>query len=322
MILVFWLFFRRRVALVLLLLLFAGYQSIVSTVAVNIGGRDWDWQKDTADIRIMSWNVNYFGSPMRSNDSSGSQRQRMLEFVRKAGPDILCLQDMQVIENRGEGDPFVDNIADIMKAGNFTAVFFPFNYAYNGINYADKTGVMIFSRFPVIDTGSVETEGKTAGERSGFIGITANGKNLRIYNGHLSSMSLWPSVREKAGVRYFRGDSTRLRIRGIYERIKDYGASHAREADVIRDFIGKSPVPVIFAGDLNSVPSSYVYHRLKKGMKDAFLEKGFATGGTYNRVFPKLRIDAILHSPDFKTHKYYRPVVDMSDHLPVIADIR
>jgi endonuclease/exonuclease/phosphatase family metal-dependent hydrolase len=317
-----WLFCKKRIFIILLLLLFAGYKSLFSTVAINASTASWNWKKDSSNIRIMSWNVNRFGTPYTHTDSANGIRQQMLRYIQYVQPDVICMQDFRHNEVVNYRNSFVDNISDVLKAGGFSFFYYPFFYEYDGPNYCDKFGVAIFSKFPIIDTGSIVNTGYVKNERSGFADIIVQSKKIRIYTSHLSSMSLWPSNKAEAGIKYLEGDSTEIKAKNIYSKIKYFGETHAQEAAVIKQFINKSPYSVVFTGDLNSVPSSYVYNYLKRGLNDAFLEADAGIGGTYNRVFPKLRIDVLLHSPELKVVQFIRPVTELSDHYPLIADIR
>jgi endonuclease/exonuclease/phosphatase family metal-dependent hydrolase len=72
---------------------------------------------------------------------------------------------------------------------------------------------------------------------------------------------------------------------------------------------------------MNAVPSSFVYHQMRKGLNDAFLEKGWGFGRTYDSLSPTLRIDVLFTSPSIKTIQYHSPRLHLSDHLPIITDI-
>jgi endonuclease/exonuclease/phosphatase family metal-dependent hydrolase len=315
-----WMFVKRKVVLLLLVLFFTGYKSFIATVGLHFFSSSWAWEKQTASVRVMTWNVNYFGNPYSKNDSSNSLRQQMLRYISQVKPDVLCVQDLRVNEPVGTTTAFVNNTNDILAVGGYRSFFYPFHFDYDGTNYCDKMGVAIFYRGEIIDTGSIRTTGNNSNERAGYIDILLNGKKLRIFSAHLSSMSLWPSNKDEAGLSYLEGDSTKQKAKTIFGKINSFGEVHAREAGVIKRFVEASPYPVILATDMNAVPSSYVYARLKNGLKDAFLENDYGVGGTYNRIFPKLRIDVLLHSPSLRATQFTRPVTDLSDHYPVIAD--
>lgn len=98
-------------------------------------------------------------------------------------------------------------------------------------------------------------------------------------------------------------------------------ARRAREADAAREIINKSPYPVVVCGDLNDLPGSYTYTTIKGELKDAFLEKGFGIGRTYNQLAPTLRIDHMLYDGDYLNCLGYKsPYTSLSDHNPVIAN--
>jgi endonuclease/exonuclease/phosphatase family metal-dependent hydrolase len=315
-----WLFYSKRVFGALLLLLFAGYKNLSATVAVNVFAGSWNKEKAPLTIRVMSWNVNMFGDPFVVNDTNNSIRRRMLNLIHTYNPDILCVQDLA--EKRQTPDQrFVQNIKDIMESAVSTSAHYSFFYEFEGYRHA-KLGTAIFSRLPVIDTGSFFNNGANNYERTGFIDVLAFGKTIRIINSHFSSMSLWPSNKQQAGINYLEGDSTKTKVRSIIHKITDVGAVHVAESKAVKSFIDNSAHSVLFCADLNAVPSGFIYHHLRQNLNDAFLEKDYGFGGTYNRIFPKLRIDVLLHSKELEVVQFIRPAVDLSDHYPIIADIR
>jgi endonuclease/exonuclease/phosphatase family metal-dependent hydrolase len=316
-----WFFINRKICLLLVMIFFLGSKNFFSTVGVHFFRSEWNWQKDSNATRVMCWNVNEVGAYYPSEDTPGGRRRRMLEMIAKAQPDILCVQDFMESETRSEKDRvFVKNIEDIMAAGGFSHSFFPYFYWYNGDNYANKAGVAIFSRFPVKDTGSLAFG--SVGQRAAYVDLVVKGKPLRVYAAHFASMSLWPSAKGEAGLQYLRGDSTKARAKTIYSKVTQFGVLHAAEASLIRKYLDSSPYPSLFSADLNAVPSGYVYHHLKGDMNDAFLEADYGVGGTYNRVFPKLRIDVLFHSRKLEVLQFTRPAVDISDHYPLIIDLQ
>ena len=59
-------------------------------------------------------------------------------------------------------------------------------------------------------------------------------------------------------------------------------------------------------GDLNDVPNSYTYFKVRGVFKDAFLEKGYGIGRTFRSLSPTLRIDYIFTDPRFKVQQLDR----------------
>ncbi len=308
-----WVFIKKKIALLLALLFFCGYRNFSSTIALNITRKEWTWQKDTGTVRIMCWNVNRLGDPYIKADTPGSIRRKMLEFIARSEPDIFCVQDFTLNEYIGFRTGFVNNVNAVLAAGKFGDYWYPYYYEYDGPNYCDKMGVAIFSKFPILKTGAFSKNGEIIAEKALYADILVQQKTIRVFVAHLSSMGLWPNVAGEGGLPYFEGDSTKQRTSSVLSKLLYFGKVHSMD---------QSPYPVLFSGDLNSVPSGYVYRHLKKGLHDSFLENDFGVGGTYNMVFPKLRIDVLLHSREIEVTQYTRPAVELSDHYPIIADIR
>jgi len=314
-----WFFIQRKVALLLFLILLGGYEALFSTLAVEIAQPSWQEKKDSSSIRLLSWNVNRLGSPYVWGDTPNSIRRNMLEVIYKANADIICFQDFVHSETKDKSIPFVNNLTAIRENGKFLSLYFPFYYEYDGSNYSDKIGVAIFSKYPIIDSGYIQFP---SAERSGYIDIVVQSKKLRIYSAHLTSMSLWPNTESEAGIRYLSGDSTQIKAKTIAEKLLMFGKSHAAEVKALKTHMNNSPYPIILGGDLNSVPSSYIYRHISSGLNDAFLNSDVGIGGTYNRIFPKIRIDVLLYSKQLQAVQFRRPVNKLSDHYPLIADFK
>ena len=314
-----WFFKKKKVAFILSFILLLGYKALFSTIGFHLLKSEWKQENEISSMRVLSWNVNRLGNPYKWADTPGSLRHKMLDFIYSVDADIICFQDFVLSEAKNTRIPFVNNLTTIMNEGKFPSSFFPFYFEYDGGNYSDKIGIAIFSKYPIIDSGSIKT---SASEKAGYIDILVESKKLRVYAAHLTSMSLWPNTKNEAGVEYLRGDSTQLKAKTIAGKLLMFGKSHAAEAEILKQHMNKSPYPIIFSGDINSVPSSYIYHHLSSELNDAFLLNDFGIGGTYNMIFPKIRIDVLLHSKQLEVVQFKRHVIDHSDHYPLIADFK
>lgn len=314
-----WSFVSRKKAIMLLIISLVGFKSFFATVGLNVFQGEWKPGKDSTSIRVLCWNVNALGNPWKAADTPGSTRQQILKFIQESDADILCLQDVALNEAGEVSLDFVNNITGVMEAGGYSCYTYPYYFQYKGSNYSDKIGVALFTRLPCTDSGVIVP---SQHEKAGYIDLLFRSKPLRVYAAHMTSMSLWPNTREGAGLNYLEGDSTQIKAKTIAGKLMSYGELHAREAMTLKAEMNKSPHPLILGADLNSVPSSFVYHHLKSGLRDAFLQKDFGVGGTYNRIFPKLRIDVLLHSPQLEVVQFTRPTPQLSDHFPLIADLK
>ena len=94
------------------------------------------------------------------------------------------------------------------------------------------------------------------------------------------------------------------------------------QVDQAYPLIDKSPYPPIVCLDMNDVPTSYAYWKIRGNLNDAFLEKGFGIGRTFSSLLPTLRIDYIFAHPAMEVAQMATLNLRFSDHLPVIADFR
>ena len=76
---------------------------------------------------------------------------------------------------------------------------------------------------------------------------------------------------------------------------------------------------IIVCGDFNDTPQSYVYHKIRGKLKDAYVETGFGPGITYHKNGFLFRIDHILYSGDFHAVTTEIGKLKNSDHYPLKA---
>lgn len=117
-------------------------------------------------------------------------------------------------------------------------------------------------------------------------------------------------------------EDTNLIFHGnAFTKIKRFDTAHIAQAQLIKKVMDTTTVPFVFCGDLNSTPSSYVYHTLSKNLKDAFTENYTGMQATYLSKLPFLRIDVVLASKGLQPITYQSPRYRLSDHCPIITTI-
>jgi endonuclease/exonuclease/phosphatase (EEP) superfamily protein YafD len=109
----------------------------------------------------------------------------------------------------------------------------------------------------------------------------------------------------------------------ILDRMRRAYIRRARQTDIIKDHISRSPYPVLVCGDFNDTPNSYTYHNISYGLEDAFKNAGYGMGATFVSIIPFLRIDFILYSPETFSPIYFRVLKrSLSDHYPIVSVMR
>ena len=94
------------------------------------------------------------------------------------------------------------------------------------------------------------------------------------------------------------------------------------QANIVKNKLAESHYPTIICGDFNDVPNSYTYHHIKQNFQDAFLEKDFGIGRTYNALASTLRIDYILCDKNFSVQQFDMVDENLSDHILLVADLK
>lgn len=310
--------FRKR-AWIFVVFLLIGIKNIIATTGLHPFAAKFKQEKPKGTIRLLSWNVNSFESSEVKNDTSNNNRRKMFAFIKETNPDIICLQDFRDFFNDGRYYSNSKYLVDTLKYRYIYMAVDHFQYSAVG----DVSGTAILSKFPISDTGRITYNSKDNPEHIGFADINISNKNIiRFYNTHLSSMQL-TAERKNAGLdyTYIQDDTAILFNKSKLERIAIFDSFHVKQAQLVKQQLNKSPVPFVFCADLNSVPSSYVYHHISSGLQDAFLQKGFGWGATYDGLSHTLRIDVTLLSPELKVVQHYSPKLKASDHFPLVTDI-
>lgn len=239
-------------------------------------------------IKLLSYNVHLFNAYEKNPDEE-AVATAFFNLIESEKPDVLCIQEF-----------YAKNQVDFS------------DYPYQFIHFKDSThklGHAIFSKYPMLDNGSFDFDGSY--NNSLFADLLVEGDTVRVYNLHLQSLGILPTV-------------DFLQERGT-EQIKQRMSVTfvQQEAQVAKILKHKSQCkhPVIFAGDFNNTSFSYVYRALREGMQDAFQKKGNGLGQTYFFNHYPMRIDFILAGEEFTVVNFDNIKKSFSDHYPIISTV-
>jgi endonuclease/exonuclease/phosphatase family metal-dependent hydrolase len=275
-------------------------------------------QKESAALRVLTWNVHYFDQMYRPKQQQQSQRIPIINFLKQQDADVLCLQEF-FESNSPEYD---SNINYIKQTLNYPYHYFVDDYRMTHNLY--KVGPVIFSRYPILQTDRLEYDGNAqtrASESLISADLAVNGDTIRIYTTHLQSVMF-----RRKDYQYLEKikrveDSLLEASKSIVKKLRQAYSVRGAQAASVRDALEKSPYPSILCGDFNDVPNSYTYFQIRGGMQDAFISRGAGIGRTYASISPTLRIDYILADPQFNIVQCKKVELSYSDHYPVIADV-
>ncbi len=275
---------------------------------------EFEIQKKSGEIRVMSWNVELFNILHYKDDPD--KKQRIIDLINKYDPDIACFQEMVA----GDNKKAINYFPDILRSLKFTDYF----YSYGVKNDFDKYhhfGIIIFSKFPIVRKQTLVNKPDSYNSTFQFVDVVRDEDTFRIFNVHLQSLKFSQENLNYLDKGTVPSEGNLAESKNIIYKIKLGVLKRASQANFIKDEMNHSPYPVIICGDFNDVPVSYSYEKIGKGMKNAFVEKGSGISRTFSSISPTLRIDNIFTDQNFKIVDYTRIKKSYSDHFPIIADL-
>ncbi|HET9431794.1 MAG TPA: endonuclease/exonuclease/phosphatase family protein [Chitinophagaceae bacterium] len=308
----FWLILKPRFIIISGVALVLGLQSILVCFAFHPSSK-FHPKKEPGHIRIVSWNVARFVEMKRNMNEGSRTRLRMMELIQEQDADILCFQEFF-----HSFDPtYYPNLDYIRK--NFKYPYWYYSHDVDGDKHF--TGSIIFSRFPIIDSGMIRYPRPTLPDALMHADIKLKDDTIRVYTTHLQSLQFGKSDYDKINKIKGADDSLLANSKTIFSKIKWGVTNRSTQADIIGQVLEDSPYPVVFCGDLNDVPNSYTYNKVKGNMQDAFLRKGSGIGRTFSSLSPTLRIDYIFADDHFRIRQFNRIVKKYSDHYMIVSDV-
>jgi len=246
--------------------------------------------EDPDNVSVLSYNVrlfNRFGWLPRKDVKAD-----IIAFIKEEQPDILCLQEYRT------GDPII-----LEDYYNFNAL---------PIDRSIKWGQAIFSKYPIVNSGSLEFP--NTHNNGIFVDIVKQNDTVRVYTLHLQSSGIDMDVKN-------------LNKEGSSDLFKQVGKTFKAQQSQVELFLkhkSKCNYKTIVTGDFNNTAYSYIYKEIKgEDLVDTFEEAGNGFGKTYNFKFFPLRIDFILADENFEVNgfKTYNDVI-LSDHYPIKAELK
>lgn len=300
-----------NVAIALLWMLFGRWECLLSMAAIasrymfiplfiQFGGcpKVPDAEAHPLMVTVLTYNVHQFQGVDDRPELSDSNAALFLALVREENPDVLCLQEYAA--------PKRLRVTDSLELLGYNH-YYGAHTTSTGIPY----GSVIFSRLPITFVKRIDSEKLMAD-------VLKEDKHLRVCCLHMDSYRFDDNDREEiARIRHGEVDSSSRRT---LHKVKETILSHEEEwLQQLRPIVSECSVPLVVAGDLNDISSSWLYYQMTKYLKDCFVEQGRGVSSTYNGGFPKVRIDMVLHSEGLKALSYKRIKSPMSDHYPVLT---
>lgn len=279
----FWLLRLKKPVLISVLVLILGYSYINSFYKLS----DSKQVEYEDDISIMNFNVRLFN--VFNWSPSKTVREDIVELIKTEQPQILTIQEYT------RGKP-------ILLEG-----YFDYNARFTENT---KGGQVIFSKYPIINSGSLEFP--ETSNNAIFVDVVIKKDTLRVYNVHLQSTGI------NTDVNSLKQESSE----SLLKRLGNTFKTQEVQADLILKHVANSPYKVIISGDFNNTAFSYVYKKIKGDLIDTFEEAGNGFGRTFDFKYFPLRIDFILVDETFSVNSYKSFTDKLSDHYPIMTRLR
>ncbi|WGH76582.1 endonuclease/exonuclease/phosphatase family protein [Tenacibaculum tangerinum] len=236
------------------------------------------------DLKVMSYNVRLFNHYRHEEEIT--TEQKIYEFINNEDPDVIAIQEF-----------YNSELLDIRL---------PHKYIKTKSD-KDKFGLAIYSKHPIVNTGSLNFE--HSANNTIFADIAVNTDTIRVYNVHLESLKINPK-KENFGEK----NSERL-----LKRLENGFVKQVDQVELILQHEYAWKNKKIICGDFNNTAYSWAYKQLADDKKDAFIECGIGLGKSFRYIYP-VRIDFMLTDTEatinqFKTYSD----IEFSDHYPIMT---
>ena len=237
------------------------------------------------NITVMNYNVRLFN--LYHWLPSVGVDKKIAKFITKQSPDVLSMQEYT--PNKQMDLPL-------------------YKYKYEKLSGKTvKTGQAIFSKFPIINKGSIQF--KETNNNAIFIDIARQKDTIRVYNIHLESLRVDPNLE------HLTEDNSEKLFNNIGLAFK----KQQSQTELFLKHKKQCPYKMIICGDFNNTAFSYVYRKIKGDLNDAFKAAGNGFGRTYDFKFFPIRIDFILADKRFAVNKFKTFDKHYSDHYPIMS---
>lgn len=223
--------------------------------------------------------------------------------------------------NNKYNDYGLEGVKNYIKSFNADVIFLQ-ESGYSGLGNSDfeemkyslhNRRISFFSKYQIVEQDTIPLIDKG---KSVYADVIIKGKRIRFINVYLEPFQLHKSMVKPTEDLEENGTKAKSLVRRFMPVFK----KHEEQVQILKNFIEKSPYPVILAGDFNSVPNSYEYYTISGVLKDCFLESGKGFGTSFHDYKIPIRIDYVFSSENLKS-TYYQ--VDrsqkLSDHYPVLV---
>ncbi|HLR00977.1 MAG TPA: endonuclease/exonuclease/phosphatase family protein [Sphingobacterium sp.] len=310
---IYWVFISPKYILISLLAVLTGWSLLTKHYKLDIAkptGNEFEIPKKGSNFRVMSFNAHLL-KPINEQDSIDFLDE-LITIIKDIEPDIISFQEFYT-----KGDSQANALNSIKAKGEFSDYFFD----VVSKNNSDAYGQIIFSKHPIIHSGTV-AEHNYGINRISYADIVRATDTIRIYNVHLRSFALQNEDKEFFQ-RLAQSELNEKKPKNLSKKLKVAFNHRGQQARALKNHIEETDsISTVVMGDFNDTPMSYAVNLISNGMNNAFQKKGRGWGVTHFDLLPIFQIDYILSSIDLEVVNYQIIKKKLSDHYPLWADLK
>ena len=239
------------------------------------------------NFKVMNYNVRLFN--LYEWIPEQGIETKIVDFIKMESPDVLSIQEYHPHKH-------------------IDLSFFKYKFEKLSGNKT-KYGQAIFSKFPILNSGSVEFP--NTANNAIFADVVKGKDTIRIYNIHLESLRIDTNVenlKKEDSERVFKKISTTFKMQQLQTELF---LMHKKQCNY----------KMVICGDFNNTAFSYVYRQIRGDLNDTFKEAGNGFGRTYDFKFFPVRIDFIFADDAFNVNGFKAYNEHYSDHFPIMTTL-
>ncbi|RYY71306.1 MAG: hypothetical protein EOO13_03615 [Chitinophagaceae bacterium] len=312
-----WLFIKKKRALYSLTTMLICIPAVYITFGIHPFS-SFSEPKDKAALRVLSWNVGLMNYTETDTIVAIKNNITIFQKIKATNADVVCLQEFFSEIVPGHHYNIMDSLARNLG--------YPYYYFSRDVAKVDGnffSGSIIFSRHKIVD--SSRSVFPLTGLYAGSIirtGILMDKDTINVYTSRLQLMRFQgDEYQELHNIKTVSGN-TISDTKSMIGKLRFGYHFLSQQADFIRAVLDSSQRPYLFAGDLNNIPLSYTYGKVKADLNDAWANKGRGFGRTFQYISPTLRLDHFFYDDHFKLLQIKRILEEgETDHHGLLVDM-
>ncbi len=238
----------------------------------------------------------------------GALIENTIEFLKKENPDILILQEVHSGTDPAL-QPSLRSFELIKETFDYIDDYYEAGLLHHRPEGKIPEGVAIFSGFPITSRNMT------------YFNETFNDD----YHDILENYPSYPRMLQHASLNTPAGEVNVFNIHGVWDLDGDnYSERRQNMSRIIIEAIRDKP-NVILGGDTNAKPTNQAMQDIEQHLTSVFgdeLTTTFNMRRKDNPGYATAAVDLLFVSPNIEILSKKCPDVDISDHLPVMAEIR